>query len=282
MFSKINYFLPLLFYCLLLPSTLASEEIKLLTYNTHGLPEIFTGDDPGKRFPLIAKEINRYQISLLQEDFAHHELLLNNLKEGSSAERGNESQSTFCPFCSGSGLTTISNLEKDWELEFYSEAFNTCSGWLGKLNDCFASKGFQLIRVKSPSGKQFFILNTHLDAGRHDSDRKVRENQLNQISTKVKQKLIDEALILAGDLNLKWNDAQDRSLLENFKNDLDLSDPIDGIQVERGWPVIDYILYRNGEETSFEILESGQDLNFQTEEGHLSDHPALYLKLKIN
>ena len=282
MFSKINYFLPLLFYCLLLPSTLASEEIKLLTYNAHGLPAIFTGDDPDKRFPLIAKEINRYQISLLQEDFAHHELLLNNLKEGSSAERGNESQFTFCPFCSGSGLTTISNLEKDWELEFYSEAFNTCSGWLGKLNDCFASKGFQLIRVKSPSGKQFFILNTHLDAGRHDSDRKVRENQLNQISTKVKQKLIDEALILAGDLNLKWNDVQDRSLLENFKNDLDLSDPIDGIQVERGWPVIDYILYRNGEETSFEVLESGQDLNFQTEEDHLSDHPALYLKLKIN
>ena len=282
MFSKTNYFLLLLFYCLLLPSTLASEEIKLLTYNTHGLPEIFTGDDPGKRFPLIAKEINRYQISLLQEDFAHHELLLNNLKKGSSAERGNVSQFTFCPICSGSGLTTISNLEKDWELEFYSEAFNTCSGWLGKLNDCFASKGFQLIRVKSPSGKQFFILNTHLDAGRHDSDRKVRENQLNQISTKVKQKLIDEALILAGDLNLKWNDAQDRSLLENFKNDLDLSDPIDGIQVERGWPVIDYIFYRNGEEISFEVLESGQDLNFQTEEGHLSDHPALYLKLKIN
>ena len=110
MFSKINYFLPLLFYCLLLPSTLASEEIKLLTYNTHGLPEIFTGDDPGKRFPLIAKEINRYQISLLQEDFAHHELLLNNLKEGSSAERGNESQSTFCPFCSGSGSVSYTHL----------------------------------------------------------------------------------------------------------------------------------------------------------------------------
>ena len=282
MFSKINYFLLLFFYCLLLPSALASEEIKLLTYNTHGLPAIFTDDDPSKRFPLIAKEINRYQISLLQEDFAHHELLLNNLQEGSSAERGNESQSTFCPFCSGSGLTTISNLGKDWELEFYSEAFNTCSGWLGKLNDCFASKGFQLIRVKSPSGKQFFILNTHLDAGRHNSDRKVRENQLNQISTKVKQKLIDEALILAGDLNLKWNDAQDRSLLENFKNDLGLLDSVNGVQVETGWTIIDYILYRNGKETSFEVLESGQDLNFQTDEGSLSDHPALFLKLNIN
>ena len=238
------------FYCLLLPSVLASEEIKLLTYNTHGLPArakligiVLFGDDPSKRFPLMAKEINHYQISLLQEDFAHHKLLLNNLEEGSSAKRGNKSRLTFCPCCTGSGLTTISNLEDDWELKFHSEAFNTCSGWLRKANDCFASKGFQLIRVKSPSGKQFFILNTHLDAGRHDSDRKARENQLNQISTIVKQDLIGEALILAGDLNLKWDDAEDRSLLENFKENLGLLDPVNGIQADTGWPVIDYILY---------------------------------------
>ena len=57
------------FYCLLLPSVLATEEIKLLTYNTHGLPArakligiALSGDGPSKRFPLIAKEINRYQI----------------------------------------------------------------------------------------------------------------------------------------------------------------------------------------------------------------------------
>ena len=269
------------FYCLLLPSVLVSEEIKLLTYNTHGLPAIFSGDGPSKRFPLIAKEINRYQISLLQEDFAHHKLLLNNLEEGSSAKRGNKSRLTFCPCCTGSGLTTISNLEDDWELKFHSEAFNTCSGWLGKANDCFASKGFQLIRVKSPSGKQFFILNTHLDAGRHDSDRKARENQLNQISTIVKQDLIGEALILAGDLNLKWDDAEDRSLLENFKENLGLLDPVNGIQADTGWPIIDYILYRNGKKTSFGILETGEDLNFQTHQGPLSDHPALYISLLI-
>ncbi len=286
--SKILRRLILLFCLSMTLESLASAEaenpieLNLLVYNTHGLPAIFSGDVPNERFPLIAKETNRYQISLLQEDFAHHELLLKNIKEGNTVERGNGSQLTFCPFCSGSGLTTISNLDKDWGLEFYSEAFNTCSGWLGKLNDCFASKGFQLIRVTPPSGKYFFILNTHLDAGRHDSDRKVRENQLNQISSKVKEELIGEALILVGDLNLKWNDAQDRSLLENFKNDLGLSDPINGIQVGTGWSVVDYILYRNGEETSFEVLETGEDLNFQTDKGPLSDHPALFLKLYIN
>ena len=39
---------------------------------------------------------------------------------------------------------------------------------------------------------------------------------------------------------------------------------------------------RRGAQAYYNVLESGQDLNFQTEEGHLSDHPALYLKLKIN
>ena len=61
-------------------NNVSSEEIKILTYNTHGLPAIFSGDEPSNRFPLIAKETNRYHISLLQEDFAHHEILLKNIE----------------------------------------------------------------------------------------------------------------------------------------------------------------------------------------------------------
>lgn len=269
--------------CLCFFSTsLSSEEIKILVYNTHGLPSVFAGDAPEERFPLIGKKIKGYQLSLLQEDFAHHELLLKNLSKESIAVRGNGNNKSLCPFCSGSGLTIISNLEKEWQLEVNSEAFNLCSGWLGGLNDCFASKGFQLARIQTPSGKYVFILNTHLDAGQSTSDRKVRAEQLNQILTKVKQVISGEALIVAGDLNLRWNDSEDRALLENFMADLSLKDSVGGIQIERGWPVIDYILYRNGEKTSFEVLEKGQDLNFETEKGPLSDHPALYLKLKIN
>ena len=138
-------------FCLFFISTnLSSEEIKILVYNTHGLPSAFAGDDPEERFPLIGEKTKRYQLSLLQEDFAHHELLLKNLSEGSVALRGNTNNKSFCPFCSGSGLTMISNLEKEWQIEIQSEAFNTCSGWLGGLNDCFATKGFQLARLETP------------------------------------------------------------------------------------------------------------------------------------
>ena len=167
MISKIKDFklglcVSVLFYLCFISTDLSSEEIKILVYNTHGLPSAFAGDDPEERFPLIGKKTKEYQLSLLQEDFAHHELLLKNLNKESVAIRGNGNSKSLCPFCSGSGLTMISNLEKEWQLEINSEAFNSCSGWLGGLNDCFASKGFQLARIETPSEKYVFILNTHL------------------------------------------------------------------------------------------------------------------------
>ena len=270
-----------LFYLCFISTNLSSEEIKILVYNTHGLPSAFAGDDPEERFPLIGEKTKGYQLSLLQEDFAHHELLLKNLNKESVAVRGNDNNKSLCPFCSGSGLTMISNLEKEWQLEVNSEAFNSCSGWLGGLNDCFASKGFQLARVQTPSEKYVFILNTHLDAGRSTSDRKARAEQLNQILTKVKQVTSEEALIVAGDLNLRWNDPQDSHLLEAFKEDLGLIDSFEGVKFEKTRPVLDYILYRNGTTTTLEVLEVGEDPDFQYDNEPLSDHPALFIRLLI-
>ena len=268
--------------CLCFVSTnLISEEIKILVYNTHGLPSAFVGDDPEKRFPLIGEKTKGYQLSLLQEDFAHHELLLENLNKESVVVRGNGNSKPLCPFCSGSGLTMISNLEKDWQLEVNSEAFSSCSGWLGGLNDCFASKGFQLARIQTPSEKYVFILNTHLDAGRSTSDRKVRAKQLNQILAKVEKVISEEALIVAGDLNLRWNDPQDNNLLEAFKEDLDLLDSFEVVKSDKNRPALDYILYRNGTDTTLEVLEIGEDSNFQYNNEPLSDHPALFIRLLI-
>ena len=215
-----------LFYLCFISNNLSSEEIKILVYNTHGLPSAFAGDEPEERFPLIGEKTKGYQLSLLQEDFAHHELLLKNLNKGSVALRGNTNNKSFCPFCSGSGLTIISNLKKEWQIEIKSEAFRICSGWLGGLNDCFASKGFQLARIKTPSGKHFYVVNTHLDAGRNSSDRQARATQLQQIADKMKLEASEEALIVVGDLNLRWNDPEDRALLEAFKKDLGLTDSI--------------------------------------------------------
>ena len=256
-------------------------ELKLLVYNTHGLPAIFSKDDPVRRFPEIGKQMRRYQLTLLQEDFAFHEVLRDSLVENSVVVRGNKSRFSLCPFCSGSGLTMISNLEEEWQLEIQAVAFDTCAGWFRGLNDCFATKGFQLLRMETPSGKRFFVVNTHLDAGRNISDRQARATQLKQIVAKVQKEAAGEALIVAGDLNLDWEDPEDRALLETFRKELGLINSGKAVQADSGWTILDYIFYRNGRETTLEVLEIGEDKAFQNDVGPLSDHPALFMRLLI-
>ena len=258
------------------------ETLKMLVYNTHGLPEIFISDNPKKRFPIIGKKTQDFNISLLQEDYAHHEELSSGFAQKSIAIRGPMGGTLSCPFCTGSGLTSIFNLPKDWNIEVESEAYETCSGWLRGANDCFAYKGFQIIKITTPNQKKFFIVNTHMDAGRRDSDRSSRKIQLDHIVSAIERREIDEALIVAGDLNLNSKDPKDVLLLEEFKEKLKLNDSFEGYEISKKWSILDYILYRQGSEVEFKLVSVGEDESFVTEEGPLSDHPALFLEISIN
>lgn len=258
------------------------ETLKMLVYNTHGLPEIFISDNPKKRFPIIGEKTQDFNISLLQEDYAHHEELSSRFAQKSIAIRGPMGGTLSCPFCTGSGLTSVFNLPQDWQIEVQNEAYETCSGWLRGANDCFAYKGFQIIKITTPQKKKFYIVNTHMDAGRRDSDRASRKIQLEHIVSTIEQREIKEALIVAGDLNLNSKDPQDVLLLEKFKKKLKLNDSFEGYEISKKWSILDYILYRQGSEVKFKLLSVGEDESFITEEGPLSDHPALFLELSIN
>jgi len=258
-----------------------SDTLRILVYNTHGLPEIFISDNPKKRFPVIGKKTQDFSISLLQEDYSHHEELLSGLAEESLAIRGGLGGRLICPFCTGSGLTSVFNLPKNWSVEVENETYDTCSGWLRGANDCFAYKGFQIIKITLPSNKRFFIVNTHMDAGRRDSDRAARKRQLEHIISTIKQRTTNEALIVAGDLNLNSKNPEDVKLLENFKENLRLTDSFTGHKISKKWTILDYILYKQGEELEFKIISVGEDESFVTEEGPLSDHPALIIEVVI-
>jgi len=258
-----------------------SEKLRILVYNTHGLPELFISDNPKKRFPVIGKKTQDFSISLLQEDYSHHEELLAGLAEESLAIRGELGGRLICPFCTGSGLTSVFNLPKNWTIEVENQTYDTCSGWLRGANDCFAYKGFQLIKITLPSNKRFFIVNTHMDAGRRDSDRAAREKQLAHIILTIKQRTTAEALIIAGDLNLNSKNPEDVKLLESFKEALRLTDSFTGHKISNKWTILDYILYKQGDELEFKIISVGEDESFVTEEGPLSDHPALIIELSI-
>ena len=258
-----------------------SEKLRILVYNTHGLPELFISDNPKKRFPVIGKKTQDFSISLLQEDYSHHEELLAGLGKESLAIRGELGGRLICPFCTGSGLTSVFNLPKNWTIEVENQTYDTCSGWLRGANDCFAYKGFQLIKITLPSNKRFFIVNTHMDAGRRDSDRAAREKQLAHIILTIKQRTTAEALIIAGDLNLNSKNPEDVKLLESFKEALRLTDSFTGHKISNKWTILDYILYKQGDELEFKIISVGEDESFVTEEGPLSDHPALIIELSI-
>jgi hypothetical protein len=258
-----------------------SEKLRILVYNTHGLPEIFISDNPKKRFPVIGKKTQNFNISLLQEDYSHHEELLSGLAKESLAIRGGLGGRLICPFCTGSGLTSVFNLPKNWTVEVENETYETCSGWLRGANDCFAYKGFQIIKITLPSNKRFFIVNTHMDAGKRNSDRASRKRQLEQIISTIKQRTTTEALIVAGDLNLNSKNPGDVKLLENFKEELRLTDSFTGHKISKKWTILDYILYKQGEELEFKIISVGEDESFVTEEGPLSDHPALIIEVSI-
>ena len=258
-----------------------SEKLKILVYNTHGLPGVFINDNPKKRFPIIGKKTQDYNISLLQEDYSHHEELSSGLDKKSMAIRGGMASSFKCPFCVGSGLTSVFNLPENWTVEVENETYKTCSGWLRGANDCFAYKGFQIIKITLPSNKEFFIVNTHMDAGRRDSDRSSRKKQLEQIVSTINQRTTTEALIVAGDLNLYSKNPEDVKLLENFKKELKLKDAFIEHKISEKWAILDYVLYRQGSKVEFKIMSVGEDKSFITEEGSLSDHPALFIEISI-
>lgn len=258
-----------------------SENLRILVYNTHGLPEIFISDNPKKRFPVIGKKTQDFNISLLQEDYSHHEELSSGLAKESLAIRGGLGGRLICPFCTGSGLTSVFNLPKNWTVDVENQTYDTCSGWLRGANDCFAYKGFQIIKITLPSNKRFFIVNTHMDAGKRDSDRAARKKQLEHIISTMKQRATTEALIVAGDLNLNSKNPEDVKLLENFKEELGLTDSFTGHKISKKWTILDYILYKQGEELEFKIISVGEDESFVTDEGPLSDHPALIIEVSI-
>ena len=90
-----------------------------------------------------------------------------------------------------------------------------------------------------------------------------------------------KTLIVAGDLNLNSKDPGDMELLKQFKNELFLTDTFEDTQIDERWSILDYILIKQAEDVRFKINSVGEDRSFFSEEGSLSDHPALSIELSI-
>jgi endonuclease/exonuclease/phosphatase family metal-dependent hydrolase len=262
----------------------ASVELRVVTYNTHGLPSWIAGDEPERRFPEIARRLQGYDVALLQEDFAYHEPLRAGLP-GFVLERGNESRfrgSLFCALaCDGSGLTFATRLPRSALVELDSVAYLACSGWVGGANDCLATKGFQHARLLLPGGLELHLVNTHLDAGRAPADRAARRTQLERLRRRLERTAAGAALVLGGDLNLDAADPRDAALRDEFARALGLADTGAAPAPGGPWRRLDYLYRRDGAAVLVQVLEAGEAREFSDGARPLSDHPALSVRLRV-
>jgi hypothetical protein len=163
--------------------------IAVLSYNVRGAPAAIARDAPETRMPIIGRLLNRYDLVLVQEDFAYHDELVRPARHpvivhGSQMKGGFFFiRSFFCGFC-GSGLTTFSALPV---AAIRTALFEDCHGLIGSSEDCWATKGFSMVTVVLPNGAQIDVYNLHVDSGSGTADHEARLKQLGTIAEGLKQ-----------------------------------------------------------------------------------------------
>jgi hypothetical protein len=118
----------------------------------------------------------------------------------------------LCEICLSPGLLMLAREVPEF---VHAEPYEAFAGWNTDLNkaDDFFSKGFQL--VKFPT---FWVLNSHMDAGRGQDSVEARARQIRQITAAFERFLPNEAPLLLGmDSNLRPDqNEKDRKILRDF------------------------------------------------------------------
>lgn len=267
--------------CAAPPARAAERErpsLSVLTYNTHGLPSWIAGDDPPARYPLLLEKAARFDVVLLQEDFAHQPIV-DARKRHQRLVRGNGPWGTW-PFLAGSGLTLLTNLPPLAAPAF--AAYGICHGWVSAANDCLGHKGWLFERLALAGGAAVDLWNTHLDAGPGPGDQAAREAQLERLAEALDAHSAGRAVVMGGDFNLDWDTPHERALLERFLARTGLA--IAALTPEGAWRSrLDYLLYRPAAGVPLAVREAGMAAEFVDARGApLSDHPAIYAVFELD
>ena len=246
--------------------------VSFLTYNTHGLPAWIARDDPAARFPRLLEKAERFDVVLLQEDFAHQELVDARHRHGVLV-RGNGPRRRW-PGFEGSGLTLLTHLEVVEDA--VRNAYESCHGWLTAASDCFGHKGYLLQRLVLPNGAEIDVWNTHLEAGGGEPDHAIRREQMEVLAGAIESHSDGRAVVVGGDFNLDWNDDRDRELLEDWLARLGLERA--AMTPAGTWGSrLDYLFYRAGPAVELVRTNGGMLCDFIGPRGEpLSDHPAIF------
>lgn len=255
----------------------APATLSVLTYNTHGLPSWIAGDDPPARYPQLLEKAARFDVVLLQEDFAHQPLVDTGSRHPRIV-RGNGPRRDW-PLFQGAGLTLLTHL-----VALASPVlapYEICHGVLAAANDCLGHKGWLKKRLALPNGAAVDVWNTHLDAGSGAGDQAARQAQLGRLAAALHRHSRGRAVIAGGDFNLDWDTPDERALLERFLERTGLA--IAALTPEGAWSSrLDYLLYRPAPDAPLTVREAGMADDFVDAEGRpLSDHPAIFAVFEV-
>ncbi|XTZ15693.1 endonuclease/exonuclease/phosphatase family protein [Micromonospora echinospora] len=171
------------------PEPAASGAFSVLTYNVAGLPEPLSGSNPDVNTRPIGERVNAYDIVHVQEDFNYHSDLY-------ATDRHPYRTRTSGPVPFGSGLNTMSNLPY---ANFQRITWNRCAG-----TDCLTPKGFTASRIQLAEGVYVDFYNVHANAGSDERDLAARRDNLAQLSAYITANSAGNAVVVMGDLNVRY------------------------------------------------------------------------------
>lgn len=244
----------------------------LLTYNVAGLPAVLTGENPEEDIPQISPLLNSYDLVLVQEDFWYHDLLTADITHPHRSKPmvAEPTESNL-----GDGLNRFSRMSFD---PVDRITWQQCSGIVDCSSDCMTDKGFSAAQVHLSKKVSLTVYNLHLDAGDCDTDFEVREAQVQQLTADLAARSPEEAVIVAGDTNLKgWKRPQDELILDQLLSDTGLS--VSCRTLSCPTEIHDRIMYRSSPDLTLTPTSWTQPAEFVDPEGlDLSDHKPVMVE----
>jgi hypothetical protein len=247
---------------------------------------------------VIASLASAYDVVLLQEDFEYHGVIRRRI-QGKVGVAGNglafeprrlaakivlaPASLFFAHFSPpyGAGLATFVKPALLLAGDVSREPYGVCDGWLGSDFDCWASKGYLRVGVRTAEGLAVDVYTTHLDAGHGEAADAARRRQLRKLASAVERESGDRAVIVGGDFNLAADRPGDGEVMVEFRDRLNLRDSGAGPELPF-WRNRDYILYRSGAHARLSVEQAGEALEFVDGRHALSDHPAVYSRFRIS
>jgi endonuclease/exonuclease/phosphatase family metal-dependent hydrolase len=234
----------------------------VVTYNVAGLPDGLSTVRPLDTLPLVGAKLGKYDLALVQEDFAYPELLRSRLRanyQSTGFVRGDAMHF-------GDGLSVFSKRPIS---EPRRSAWRACHGLLGASFDCWTPKGLAMTRFEVSPGVLLDVYDVHLDAGEQPDDVKAREVQLQQLFETLTAWSAERAVLVGGDFNLT---RAELPLLQRRATEAGLRDACQTLRCADGWR-LDRILYRGSPALALRVRQYRIDPSFRDDAGRqLSDH----------